>query len=235
MSGLTQAKQIAKFQAAFVGISSFSTAGGSSDAITAALTTALSSAAFSGGSVPLQVGSPTNEGVDTAPGFNTTKIYLTATGKNYTDGNGNDVYGKITFASNAYTLSYFSAPGGTETAFAMPAAASIAFDVPYIFSFADLPLRALTGVSERHVAPDLAAYGFRMQPDALTVTSTNTLSALSQTYVVGMAQLNVNGIIYASWDPSPAFTISGKTVTWNATNAGFPLATTDDVTIAYTY
>jgi len=232
---LLAAKQIQKFLAGTVGIAGLSTIGGTSDTITTALTTALSSAGNGGVSVPLQVGSSTQEGVDVATGFNLAKIFASATGKNYTDVGGNDVYGKVSVAGSVWTISYFSAPGGAEAAFAMPASASIAFDVPYIFSFADLPLRALTGATERHVAPDLAAYGFRSQADALTVTAANVLSALSQTYAGSFFMLIVNGMVYTPYGSNPPFSVAGSTITWNSSNAGFALATSDDVKAVYSY
>ncbi len=232
---LTPAKQISKPMAATVAVAGFTTAGGTSDTITAALTTVLSTAGNLGVSVPLAVGSATAEGVDTASGFNLAKIYASATGKNYQDGNGNDVYGKVTNAGSAWTLSYFSAPNGVEAAFAIPASASIAFDVPYIFSLSDLPMRAITGTAERHVAPDLAAYGFRAQADVMTVTSANTLSAMSQTFVGPYSQLIVNNQTFTPYGTSPDYTVTGTTVTWSASNVGFALAPGDKVIHFYAY
>ncbi len=232
---LLLAKQIGKLLTATVGIAGFATAGGTSDTITTALTTALATAGNGGVSVPLQVGSATQEGVDTAAGFNLAKVFLSASGKTLTDGNGNDVYGKVSVAGAVWSIAYFSAPGGVEAAFAMPAAASIAFDVPYIFSFADLPLRALTAVAERHVGPDLAAYGFRSQGDALTVTAANTLSALSQTAAGTFFLLVVNGLAYTALGSNPPFSVAGTAVTWSAANAGFALMPGDDVKAVYSY
>lgn len=70
-----QAKQINKLLQAWTGISGLSTAGGTSDTITTALTTALNTAGNGGVSVPLQVGSNAQMGVNTSTGFNTTPIY----------------------------------------------------------------------------------------------------------------------------------------------------------------
>lgn len=228
------AKQINYFLEARVGVSGFSSAGGASDTITSALTTALSTASRAGGSVPLQVGSANLEGVDTATGFNLTPIYI-ASGVRLTDTNGNDVYGKITNSGSTWTLSYFSAPSGAEAAYTMAASTSIAFEVPYIFSFADLPLTAITAVTDRHIAPDPANQGMRLQTDALTVTATNTVSALSRTQNGGVFFLYVNGVAYRNVGGSPPVSVSGTVVTWNATNAQFALATTDEVTAFYSY
>ena len=227
------AKQINYFLEARVGISGFSSAGGSSDTITSALTTALSTASRSGGSVPLQVGGATQEGVDTAAGYNLTPIY--AGPIRLTDANGNDVYGKITVSGSTWTLSYFSAPNGTETAYTMAASTSIGFEVPYVFSFADLPLTALTATTDRRIAPDPASTGMRLQQDALTVTAANTLSTLSKSATGGVFMLLVNGVAYTTAGTGAPVSVSGTTVTWSATNAGFALATTDDAKAVYSY
>lgn len=229
------AKQVAKFLQAWVGLSGFSTAGGSSDTITTALTTALSTAGNGSVSVPLQVGSSAQMGVNTAAGFNTTPIFVAGTKDAYLDANGQEVYGKITSAGSVWTLSYFSLVAGTETAFTMPASASIEFEVPYVFSFDLLPFTAITALVNRHVAPDPSGTGQRFQADALTVTAANALSALSRTYAGPYAMLCVNGIAYLNVGANPPFAVSGTAVTWSAANAGFALATTDEVRAIYGY
>ena len=72
------------------------------------------------------------------------------------------------------------------------------------------------------------------QTQALTVTGTNTLSALSQSFTGVSAALVVNGVTYTTFDTTPAFNISGTTVTWNAGNAGFNLTVGDNVVLSYT-
>lgn len=232
---LTPAKQIEKKLQAWVGIAGFATAGGTSDTITSALTTALNTAGNGGVSVPLQVGSASTEGVNTAAGFNLTDVFNGATGQRLTDTNGNDVYAKITNSGSTWTLSYFSAPGGTEAAYTMAASTSINFEVPYIFSFDHLPFTAIAALVDRHIAPDLATFGFRLFAEALTVTAANTLSAITNAATGTVQQLIVNGIVYTSLGSAPPFTVSGKAVTWSASNAGFSLATTDDVKAVYSY
>lgn len=81
---------------------------------------------------------------------------------------------------------------------------------------------------------DLLALAFTL-PEPLTVTGTNTLSALSNTPSSTMMFLYVNGRAFFSGSPSPAFTFSGTTVSWSATNAKFSLATTDTVFAHYSY
>lgn len=230
-----QPKQIQKNLQAWVGIAGFTAAGGSSDTITTVLTTALTTAGNGGASVPLQVGSATQMGVNTAAGFNVTPVYAAGTKDVLLDSAGQEVYGKITNAGSAWTLSYFSVVSGTETAFTMPASTAIDFEVPYVFSFDLLPLTAITAALQRHVAPDPSANAGRTQADALTVTATNTLSALSRTYAGPWAMLLVNGVTYANFGPTPPFSVSGTAVTWSAANAGFALATTDEVKVIYGY
>lgn len=69
--------------------------------------------------------------------------------------------------------------------------------------------------------------------DQLTVTGTNVVSALSQTYGGGGAVMLINGAVYSDRTASPPFSISGTTVTWNATNAGFSLSPGDKVVAIY--
>ena len=236
-----QAKQISKYLQAPVGISGFSTAGGASDTITSAITSALSTASDAGTSVPLAVGNGTPgsqvEGVQVAAGLNRTLIYNSGTTVRYLDGSGNDVYGKVTNSGAVWTLGYFSVIAGTETAFTMPASVSIAFEVPYIFTFADLPYTALMALLERHVAPDGASSGAgtRILTEVLTVTAANTVSNTTNTPTGTKQCLVVNNVAYYALGASPPFTISGKAITWSAANAGFALATSDVVVADYSY
>lgn len=230
-----QPKQIQKNLQAWVGIAGFSATGGTSDTITTALTTALSTAGNGGVSVPLQVGSATQMGVNTSAGFNVTPVYVAGTKDVLLDANGQEVYGKIANSGSAWTLGYFSSVSGTETAYTVAASTLVDFEVPYVFTFDLLPLTAITAATQRHVAPDPAATSGRTQADALTVTATNTVSALTRTYAGPWAMLLVNGVIYTNFGPTPPFSVSGTAVTWSASNAGFALATTDDVKAIYGY
>lgn len=73
----------------------------------------------------------------------------------------------------------------------------------------------------------------RIQTDKLSVTSTNTLSALSATYAGTFFLLIVNGQTLNTVGASPPFTVSGTAVTWSAANAGYNLETTDSVVAVY--
>ena len=217
-----------------IGVSGFTTAGGTSDTVTTALTSALSTASRSGGSVPLQVGNSAQEGVETATGKNLTPIYTSA-GTRYQDANGNDVYGKMGNSGSTWTLGYFSAPGGTEAVFTMPASASIGFEFDYCFNLADLPRSAISATTDRRIAPDPAQTGTRLFQEVLTVTSTNTLSALTNAQSGSIAFLIVNDLYYRAAGTTPPCTFAGKTVTWSQANALFSLIPGDDVAAVYSY
>lgn len=230
----TQPKQIQKYLQALIGITGFAAAGGTSDNVSTVIGTALNTAGDGGVSVPNQVGSRTTEGVNTASGMNFCPVY-TAAGVRMQDGNGNDVYGKLTFSGSTYTLGYFSVASGSETAFTMAAATTLGFEFPYVFTFEHFPYFGATTTTERHIAPDAVAYAFRATEESLTVTAVNTLSALTKNYVAPFILIIVNGVTYTNAGSSPPFTVSGATIAWSAANAGFALATTDDVKVVYSY
>jgi hypothetical protein len=69
--------------------------------------------------------------------------------------------------------------------------------------------------------------------EILTVTSTNTLAQLTYSVKADThAKLFVNHLVYLDLG-TLYFTISDKTVTWDAVAAGFNLETTDTVVIEY--
>jgi hypothetical protein len=69
--------------------------------------------------------------------------------------------------------------------------------------------------------------------EALTVTATDTLSALTYAYTGGFAMLATSqGALMPVGSPPP-FSISGMTVTWDPSAAGFSLSVGDPVAIAY--
>lgn len=69
--------------------------------------------------------------------------------------------------------------------------------------------------------------------EPLTVTATNTLSALSNAPSSALVLLAINGQVISSVSSPAPFTISGMTVTWNAANAGFSLQTGYNVVAIY--
>lgn len=231
---LIQAKQINKPMISMVGLGTFTTSATSSDAVTTALTTALNTASSSGGSVPLAVGSNTAEGVSTTTGLNLVQLFVAgSTKQRLVDSNGNDVYGKITQATGIYTVSYFTSPSGVEGVYAFSSPTIVDMEIPYWFSFADLPSNAFIAVTERHVSPDLAGTT-RVQSDTLTPTGVNVLPSLSRTATGVLFDLNINGVIIPA-GASTGVSVSGTTVTINATNLGYNVTTTDVVAAFYSY
>jgi hypothetical protein len=97
------------------------------------------------------------------------------------------------------------------------------------------------GSDVRITTAQLAAYAFggifnSLFAEQLTVTGTNTLSNLTNTPTGIFIELIVNAATYLPTGSAPAFSVSGNTVTWNATNAGFSLLTSGFTVIAiYTY
>lgn len=226
------AKQVYKVLGASVGVAGFAvgTAWVSID-VTTPLTTALWTAWVNGGSVAVQVAAN-----DTTPGIKTgdiVEIYDSATGEKINDGNGNEVYGRITEAAGVYTLSFYSLVAGTETAYNMPTS-TLDFIFTYQFDFVDYPTNGALSIKSKKVQDDIKG-GAKSFTETLTVTAIDTVSNTTKTVSdVTKALLFVNGQMLFSGDTAPAFSITtGWVITWNATNAGFNLETTDEVVIQY--
>lgn len=227
-----KAKQVVKVVSSGVGCLNVSVTGSSFTATTA-ITTALSTAGAGGVSVPLQVSSDefTMGVVATAP--NNRVEVNDATSKNkFEDLQGNEVYGRLTQATSVYTLSFFTLVAGVETAYTFASATTIDFFFLYRFDFNRLPADFAFAVSIREIAQDPRSGGGVPLSEQLTVTGTNTVSALTKTPTsVTTLKLFVNGEGYSSQNGS--FTLSGKTVTWVAGSAGISLDTTDYVVAMY--
>ena len=134
-----------------------------------------------------------------------------------------------------WKVSYFTAPAGVETAFAMTAGQALRLEVPYLFTLDLWPQTAGIGTKTRHAAPDAAAYGWREFTEQVTVTGANALSNVTNTPDGRKVTLNVNGVVVPGGGASPAFTVAGKVITWSAANAGYALDTGDTVFATYTY
>lgn len=97
---------------------------------------------------------------------------------------GPDVYGRITEAGGAYTLSYFYDDNGVETAFTMPTDVGIDILYPESVDFSDLPFNAIVnGVSFVDGLPAAHQHTLAEIPE-LSVSSTDitdlaTLAALA--------------------------------------------------------
>ena len=233
---LGKAKQIEKYLSSFVRVSGFS-ALGTSDTVTTDVTTALSTAADNGGSVPVQQAVLTYgsyvEGVIVTPPYNRCEVYDSTTLQKIVDGSGNEVYARITFSSPNYVISYYTLVAGVETAYTF-AATTIDFEFTYLFNFDHLPNSSLVGVKERNVADDGNSSG---KPffEILTVTALNTLSNLSFAPVdVSQVWLTVNSI--STLHAGTNFTVTGQAFSFSGgqiASTGFDIETTDEVFAHY--
>jgi hypothetical protein len=218
------------FDGLFV-ISGLASGAASSTVITTQLTAAVSTAGKGGVSVPLQVGGTGTEGVIT----NTIVEVFNSTSKDkiIADGEGNEVYGKISEAGGVYTLSYFYLTNaGTETAYTFASTQNVDFTVRYRYSLKNLPedfaTRASTFISQD--AGSVGAITSIIQQ--LTVTGTNTITALtlpSGYEVKHVFNININGIDEALNGMAIA---ANGTVTVTAATLGYDVETTDFVKAA---
>ncbi len=229
-----QAKQIDKNLAASIQISGFSAAG-VDDVVTSVITTALSTAGDGGASVPLQASTSVSTiGVVTTTPNNRVEVWANATKDKITDSNGEEVYGRITESGGVYTLTYYSLnpSTGAETSYSFSSTTSIDFEFTYRFDFNRYPTDAAIAVSARNVSQDPSSSG-RTQTERLTVSGTNTISNLTKTpSATSSVILYVNGVAYDTFSTAP-FSVSGKAITWSASNAGFSIETTDRVIARY--
>lgn len=233
------AKQIEKILSGFIRVSAF-TANGTSDTVTTPITSALSTAGDGGVSVPLQVSSSVAVvGVVTATGKNLVALYDATTKSKIDDGDGNEVYARLTESGGAYTLTYYSLVAGTETSYSFASDTSIDFEFIYRFDFGRTPADFAVATAQRNVSDDPASGGAltAQMIEPIACTATNTLDDLSETPTAATSViLFVNGVaINAFGGGSAAFSISGVAITWSASNAGFALATTDKVLAVYPY
>lgn len=153
------------------------------------------------------------------------------------DSAGNEVYGRLTQAAGVYSLGLFSLVSGIETSFVPANPITLDFVVTYQYTFEHLPSDSLVGGSIRHIGDDPASTAARIKDELLTVTALNTISALTTAYLVnGFIKLSVNGQEMDRFGgATAAFTCTGTTVTWSATNAGYSLVPGDRVVAKYEY
>ena len=229
-----KAKQIERFQSAYIRIEAFNAAG-IDDVVTTPLTSALATAGQGGQSVPLQAStSETTVGVITTGAYNRVEIYDSTTKDKLADALGNEVYGRITHSGGVYTLTYYSLVSGTETSYTFGSATDIDFEFVYRFDFHRFPTEGGIGVGSRNVAQDPAGSGEDIFEEQVTVTALNTLNDLTKTPAnTTCVILFVNGVAYAPVGGSPPFSIAGKVLTWSSVNAGFSVETTDRVVAHY--
>ena len=234
MSERLKPKQIDKILAAPIRVSGVVVPSTSvSTIITTEVTAALNTAGYNSKPIPLLYSTS-----DTLPGIikdinNRVEIYSSTTG-NKIEFQGNEVYGRLTESSGVITLNYYYLLNGVETSYTFPTATNIDFEFNYRFEFKDLPTDAIIAIKQRNVQDDVANTGGKLKVEKLTVSSLNSISALSITPVSGKnIRLLVNGYTLDSISTSPAFTVVGTAITWNTSNADWDVETTDEVIAEY--
>lgn len=236
--GLIQPKQVQKILAGVVKFTGLSvTSSTSSTVVTTQLATALATAASGGGSVALlQSTNNTLPGVPTSVPGNKCEVWSSANKEKIGTASGNyEVYGRLSFASSVWTLSYYYLDGSAvEQSYTFPGGMVIDVDFIYRFQFADFPTDGLVSIISRNVYSDPVGSGAAAIFEKLTVTSTNVLANISQAPGFPLKTLLfINGKTEVSVGITPPFSVAGNVVTWNQSNAGYILETTDDVTIQY--
>ncbi len=142
-------KQIDAYIAAPVLVRSFASANGASNNVTTAIASELATASNSGGAVDVVNASTYN-----TPGIivgTTYKIRLVRSGtrKVITTSDGFEIYGKLTYSSPTYTLTYYyTNKTGSEVATNITGPITIDFLFYYQFKLKDLPVNSLTNMRE---------------------------------------------------------------------------------------
>jgi len=226
-----QSKQIEKRLASLIGVNGFTYPAAATADVTTAITTAATTAGDGATAVPVQIATATAGGFVTT-GSNRVPVVANATkGPIAFDDSGVDreVFGKLTEAGGVYSVTLHYIDGaGAEQAYTPAAPVSIDMLVPYRFEFDQLPTDAITKIKAR-VADDIQGGGQTLKVEHVAITGANTLAALSQAHDgIGPFQLFINGQMVRTVGTNPGATIAGTAITFNAANAGYAIATTDE-------
>lgn len=239
MANRIQRKQLDWIKGVPVEIVGFASTASDSAVVTTAISTALSTAGRLGGAVPVQITTNTEtQGIVTTGANARSEIKLTATGKKIDgDGEGNEVYGRLTEAAGVYTLSYFyNDATGTEQTYTFASSENINFTICYRYRSDDIPVDALYGILSRDIQQDPGTSVFIPVDEVVTITGTNTFAALSQIpNPLTAFKLKVNGVPFDSLAGSPV-SVAGTTITWTPAAFGAQDAynvTTDDRATAH--
>ena len=230
---LQHSKTINKLLGAYVYLSAISIASSEAD-ITTGLTTALATASSAAGPVPVQVADEAN-GTD---GVLTTSLRLPvvdgSTLEPLTDDvTNNEVFGRISEASAAFTLELFTmTDAGVEQA-AVVADGTVTAGIPFLFKFVDYPADSAIRFSAYQVGQDAAANGGRIVREKIAATALNTLPALSNTpFDETVVSVNIGG--HVEEVAGGAFSVSGSAITWIPAAAMYPIDNAEEVIVGYT-
>lgn len=229
-----QRSQLDWIQAAPIVGLNLSALGGSTN-VSTPLSTLLNTAGRGGVAVPTQVSTS-----DTVIGLIVTGVNNRITLRNnITDDpirNGEEeVYARLTNSGAVYTFTYYSNLNGTETPYSFASTTAVDFVVPYRFDADRFPTDALIAAQATLLNPDVVGTNvaaFYAEP--LAISTINTVPPLTKMPAnASIVHLTVNSAVYWASTPSPAFSVSGKNITWIAAN-GFTLLVGMDVVAAYT-
>ncbi len=181
-------------------------------------------------------GSATTMGVITDAPHNYIQLRTVADGKAIYDPNtGRAVFGRLTFASSVWTLSFFTLSGGTETPFNFTGhpqqGVAMSFRYCEIVPFEQVD--PFAAVYQGEGIDELMLNGVRKYyRNTLTVTTNGqtsiTLPKAPAADALDLTELTVNG---QAMEYGTDYTISGATLTWVTAQAGFALSTTDKLGI----
>lgn len=232
---LIKSKQIERIIATYVRVNGFSQIVGGTGIVTAAITTALNTAGNGGTGVPVQDSPNVNtEGVIVAGSTNRVEVYNADTKLKMANSAGHEIYARLNSPGGIYTLTYYTLENGVETPYLFTEVSSIDFEFGYRFTFATLPADAILFIQARNVDDDPGgASNEKVIYELKTVTAVNTVNNLSKSPVSNADVLLVVNGKTEDGMAGGAFTVSGQAVAWNASNAGYSLATTDRVVAVY--
>lgn len=180
-------------------------------------------------------GNATTMGVITDTPHNYIQLRTVADGKAIYDPNtGRSVFGRLTFASSVWTLSFFTLSGGTETPFNFTGhpQQGVGMSFRYCEMVPFEQIDPFSAVYQGEGVDELMLNGMRKYyRNTLTVTNGQTSITLPKAPApdaIDLTELNVNG---QQMEYGTDYTISGSTLTWIPAAAGFALSTTDKVGI----
>jgi len=233
---LYSAKQINKIITAPIKITNLSVGSGSlSVSVTSALTSALAIAGNNGVSVPVQVSTDVfTTGIITSSPLNKAEVFDSTSKEKLSTNTNNEVYGRITYSSGYVLSFYYLDSSGIEQTYTFSATQNVDFDFVYRFTFATLPTDALVSSVSRNINQDPVGASSIPKTELLTVTALNVVSNLSLTpNNAANVTLIVNGKTEFAVGSGPSFGVASTTITWNSSNAGYNLETTDIVYAQY--
>lgn len=205
--------------------------------ITAALTTALTTAARNGQAVPLQV-STNEEARGVVTGTDLIQVYSSPSGQKVSVG-GDEVFATIGEAGGVYTVNFktIDAATGNSVDANLPAG-DYDFEIPYRFDIHELPSNALIAITARNVSEDVAAAQTAAAHRAaeLTIATQNVVPDLPTAPDTTNASVffDYRGFNLTANLPTSVMNVTGAgAVTFDSATAGFNLDVGEIITVYY--